>query len=146
MENIIKLGLIDDERLALDRLSYFISGNPGFKVQFAEINPNEGLRLASQHQCDILITDIQMQNLNGLLISEQMEELGIPVIICSAHEEFALPSINVSVAGYLLKPVNALDIKKLLEKIAKKLNLLKDSTQEKSKDYFLVEDHQGNRF
>ncbi|WP_339707695.1 LytTR family DNA-binding domain-containing protein [Algoriphagus aquimarinus] len=141
MKNPIKLGLIDDESLALDRLIYFISGIPGYQVEFAETNPLDGLRLASQKICDILITDVQMEKLNGLLISEQMEELGVPVIICSAYEEFALPSINLSVAGYLVKPVNAWGLNKLLEKVSRKLNLVKETAQEKSKDYFLVEDY-----
>lgn len=141
MKDIIKLGLIDDEALALERLKYFISGIPGYVVEFAETNPLEGLRLASHKACDILLTDVQMENLNGLLISEQMEELGVPVIICSAYEEFALPSINLSVAGYLVKPVNAWYLKKVLEKVSKKLNILKESGKEAPKDYFLVEDY-----
>ena len=141
MKNPIKLGLIDDESLALKRLRYFISGIPGYQVEFAETNPKEGLRLASHKVCDILITDVQMEGINGLIISEAMEELGVPVIICSVHEEFALASINLSVAGYLLKPVNALSLKKILEKVSRKVNLLKDIGLEKSKDYFLVGDH-----
>jgi len=141
MQNQIKLGLIDDEPLALDRLSYFISGIPGYVVVFAVTDPMEGLRLASSKLCDILITDVQMERLNGLLISEKMEELGVPVIICSAHQEFALPSINVSVAAYLLKPVNALDLKKILEKVARKMHLGKQTASESQKDYLLVEDY-----
>ncbi|HSF55911.1 MAG TPA: response regulator, partial [Algoriphagus sp.] len=141
MQDQIKLGLIDDEPLALDRLRYFISGIPGYEVEFAVTNPIEGLRLASLKVCDILITDVQMEKLNGLLISEQMEELGVPVIICSAHQEFALPSINVSVAAYLLKPVNALDLKKVLEKVSRKMNIGKLAAFEIQRDYLLVEDY-----
>lgn len=141
MQDQIKLGLIDDELLALDRLRYFISGIPGYEVVFAVTNPMEGLRLASLKVCDILITDVQMEKLNGLLISEQMEELGVPVIICSAHQEFALPSINVSVAAYLLKPVNALDLKKVLEKVSRKMHLAKQAAIETQRDYLLVEDY-----
>lgn len=140
MQNQIKLGLIDDEPLALERLSYFISGIPGYEAVFAVTNPIEGLRLASLNACDILITDVQMEKLNGLLISEKMEELGVPVIICSAHQEFALPSINVSVAAYLLKPVNVLDLKKTLEKVSRKMNIAKQITFEAQRDYLLVED------
>ena len=141
MKDQIKLGLIDDEPLALDRLSYFISGIPGYEVTFAVTNPVEGLRLATMRTCDILITDVQMEKLNGLLISEQMEELGVPVIICSAHQEFALPSINLSVAAYLVKPVNAWNLKKTLEKVSKRMLLSKQTAQESPKDYFLVEDY-----
>lgn len=141
MQDQIKLGLIDDELLALDRLRYFISGIPGYDVVFAVTNPMEGLRLASLKVCDILITDVQMEKLNGLLISEQMEELGVPVIICSAHQEFALPSINVSVAAYLLKPVNALDLKKVLEKVSRKMHLARQTAIETQRDYLLVEDY-----
>ena len=140
MRHPIKLGLIDDEALALERLSYFISGIPGYKVEFAVTDPHEGLRLASEKVCDILITDVQMQALNGLIISEQMEELGIPVIICSAYKKFALPSIDISVAAYILKPVvDVLSLKRKLEKVARKINQ-EVPLPEPVRDYFLVED------
>ncbi|MBN7813095.1 response regulator transcription factor [Algoriphagus sp. H41] len=141
MRHPIKLGLIDDEVLALERLSYFISGIPGYKVEFAVTDPHEGLRLATEKTCDILITDVQMQALNGLLISERMEELGIPVIICSAYKKFALPSIDISVAAYILKPVvDVLSLKRKLEKVARKITS-EAVLPEPVRDYFLVEDY-----
>lgn len=141
MRNPIKLGLIDDEFLALERLSYFISGIPGYQVEFAVTDPLEGLRLASGRACDILITDVQMQALNGLLILERMEELGVPVIICSAYKKFALPSIDASVAAYILKPiVDVLSLKSKLEKVARKINN-EAIPPEPVRDYFLVEDY-----
>jgi DNA-binding LytR/AlgR family response regulator len=141
MRHPIKLGLIDDEVLALERLSYFISGIPGYKVEFAVTDPHEGLRLASEKTCDILITDVQMQALNGLIISERMEELGIPVIICSAYKKFALPSIDISVAAYIVKPiVDVLSLKSKLEKVARKIQH-NVAPPEPVRDYFLVEDY-----
>lgn len=141
MQEFIKIGLIDDEALAIKRLQNCIDGIPGYQVVFAETNPLIGLRLATQRVCDILITDIQMGKLNGLLICEQMEEIGLPVIICSAFQEYALPSISVSVSGYLLKPVELLALKRTLEKVTQKMDSYNRMKKNYPMDYLFVEDY-----
>lgn len=140
MEKIIRIGLIDDEPLALTRLEGFIAGIPGYEVVFMETDPIAGLHKALREMCDLLITDIQMGQINGLLICEQMEEIGMPVIICSAHEEYALQSIEVSVSGYLVKPVKILTLKQTLEKVAKKMDGYSQRKKEAQKHFLLVED------
>lgn len=141
MKDLIKIGLIDDEPLALDRLKAHISGIPGYSVAFAETNPEKGLLLATQELCEILITDIQMGSLNGLLICEKMEEIGIPVMICTAYEEYALPSISVSVSAYLIKPIDFMELKRALSKISQKLDQHNQLRKEMQKEYMLVIDY-----
>ncbi|MFL0681986.1 MAG: LytR/AlgR family response regulator transcription factor [Algoriphagus aquaeductus] len=140
MERRIRIGLIDDEPLALTRLEGFIDGIPGYEVVFMETDPVAGLHKALREMCDVLITDIQMGQINGLLICEQMEEIGMPVIICSAHEEYALQSIEVSVSGYLVKPVKILTLKQTLEKVTKKMDGYLQRKKEAQKHFLLVED------
>lgn len=140
MEKKIRIGLIDDEPLALVRLEGFIAGIPGYEVVFMESDPMIGLHKALREECDVLITDIQMGKINGLLICEQMEEIGMPVIICSAHEEYALQSIEVSVSGYLVKPVKILSLKQTLEKVAKRLDGYLQRKKDSQKHFLLVED------
>lgn len=141
MKIITRLGLIDDEPLALVRLQSLISSIPGYEVSFSEVNPEEGMRLAVKSACDILITDMQMENLHGLLILEQMEQLGIPVIVCSGHSEFGVGSLNLSAVGYLIKPVDILVLKNVLEKAKEKMEFLSRKANKTEKDYFLVEDY-----
>lgn len=135
---LIKIGLIDDEPLALDLLNQVMKGIPGYQVVFSETDPCEGLKLARQKACEVLITDIQMEKLNGLIISEEMEMLDLPVIICSAYKEYAIPGINISVSGYLLKPVEVLDLKRALTKASKKLTVLRQRTTEEKCDSILL--------
>lgn len=120
MKSLVKLGLIDDEFFELENLKGLLKGIPGYKVSFAVTDPKEGIKLARNFECDILMTDIEMDKLNGLIISEEMEKIGIPVIVCSAYEKYALDSINLSVAGYLVKPVKTLPLKDLLNKVKSK--------------------------
>lgn len=135
---LIKLGLIDDEQLQLDYLNQIIKGIPGFQISFSVTDPIEGFRLAKQKACDILITDIEMERLNGLIISEEMETLEMPVIICSAFKDYAIPGINLSVSGYLLKPVQILDLNRALLRASKKLMARKQRIVEESWDFVLL--------
>lgn len=143
---LIKLGLIDDESLALDYLNQIIKGIPGYQISFSVTDPIEGFRLAKQKACDILITDIEMEQLNGLIISEEMETLEMPVIIYSAHKDYAIPGINISVSGYLLKPVPVLDLRRALLKASKKMFARRQRLVEESWDFVLLgeEGHFGH--
>ncbi|WP_026969647.1 LytR/AlgR family response regulator transcription factor [Algoriphagus terrigena] len=141
MLQIIKIGLIDDEPLQLDYLNGILNGIPGYQVVFSEVDPFIGLKLARQKVCEVLITDIQMEKLNGLIISEEMEELEMPVIVCTAYKEYAIESINVSVLGYLVKPPEVLDLKKLLGKARKKISDWRERAAVENRDFiFLNED------
>lgn len=140
MKTEIKLGLIDDEPLALDNLKGLINGIPGYEIAFAVTDPTEGVKLARNKYCDILMTDIEMDRLNGLIISEEMEDLGTPVIICSAYEAYAIPSINISVSGYLLKPVQILDLKHILSKVSQKIQPKNQVTKEKELDFIMIKE------
>jgi two-component system LytT family response regulator len=142
----IKIGLIDDELPSLTRLQKYIAGMPGFNVVFSETNPKQGLHLAVRNTCDILITDIQMGSVNGLVICEQMEQIGLPVIVCSVHEEFAIPSISYSVSAYLLKPVRFDILKETLDKVARKMGERNLSDESLTRDYIIVEDFESFGF
>src|SRR5690606_11305211 len=119
MENPIKLGLIDDEQYALDQLEKKIRSIPGFNIAFAVTDPLLGYARVIKGDCDVLITDIEMETFNGILISKELEALNIPVIICSAYKEFTLEGIKASVLDYILKPASSLELLSALRKASK---------------------------
>ncbi|MDP3442606.1 MAG: LytTR family DNA-binding domain-containing protein [Ignavibacteria bacterium] len=141
MQPPIKIGLIDDEQLSLDLLNKVMKGIPGYQVVFSESDPLEGLKLARQKTCEVLITDIQMEKLNGLIISEEMEILDLPVIIYTAYKDYAISGINTSVSGYLLKPVEVLDLKRALTKASKKLPLYRQRLIEEKSNFVLLHEN-----
>jgi len=74
---------------------------------------------------DIVITDIRMPFMDGLelckVLKEQMPWIGI--IVLSGYDEFeyARQCIQLGVREYLLKPINASDLREVLDKVSAQL-------------------------
>src|SRR5512139_653046 len=84
------------------------------------------LPLLQATQPDLLITDIKMPFMDGLelckIVREQMPR--VKIVILSGHDEFeyAQKAINLGVTEYLLKPVTAQDLHKVLHRIAAQID------------------------
>jgi len=69
----------------------------------------EGLEAFSKQSFDLIITDINMINMNGLEMIEAIKKINsqIPVFILSAHDdsEYLMESINLDIDAYIQKPL-----------------------------------------
>ena len=100
-------------------------------------NGKEGLRtyLTNQNNIDIIVSDINMPELNGIDMVKKIRDIkdDVPIIFATAHSDsdFLIEAIKLRVKEYVVKP---LDIRKLLiyiEDIAKSLELEKLLKQQK---------------
>lgn len=100
-----------------------------FKSVKIASNGKEALRtyLENQDDIDIIVSDINMPELNGIEMIKKIREIkdNVPAIFTTAHSdsEFLIEAIKLRVKEYIVKP---LDIKKLIfiiEDIAKSLEL-----------------------
>lgn len=70
---------------------------------------SEGLMMFSQDRFDLVITDIEMPELNGLEMSKKIKEIDpqIPIIVISAYSNssYLIEAINISINYYVLKPI-----------------------------------------
>jgi len=68
---------------------------------------------------DVLFLDIHMPGLSGIEALRRLESIADapPVIIVSAHEDYALAAFEHAAVDYLLKPVNGARLAKTLERI-----------------------------
>jgi two-component system response regulator YesN len=85
----------------------------------------DGLEAIRKFEPDIVFTDLKMPRMNGLdMLFDSKEEYGYEAVIISGYGEFeyARKALLVSVADYLLKPVDRNQLKKVLEKLVEKLN------------------------
>ena len=112
----IKVGMIDDDPDGLNVLKYWIEMTEFFDVAFAETDPIKGLELLKNRSADILITDIIMDKMNGLQLASMVESLGIPVIICSAHDKYGYEGFKVNAIDFVKKPVNYAELITALNK------------------------------
>jgi two-component system response regulator YesN len=84
------------------------------------------LPLLQAAQPDLLITDIKMPFMDGLelckIVRERMPR--VKIVILSGHDEFeyAQKAISLGVTEYLLKPVTAQDLHRVLQRIAAQID------------------------
>ena len=112
----IKILYVEDEKSLRDITLNILEGFT--KHQYVATNGHEGFELFKKHQddIDIIITDVNMPQMNGLDMVKMIKKINpnIPIIVATAfsNTEYLLEAINIGVDKYVLKPV---DIKKLLQ-------------------------------
>ncbi|MGB5919468.1 EAL domain-containing response regulator [Arcobacter sp.] len=92
--------------------------------QFVAENGLEGLELFKKHEeeIDLIITDVNMPQMNGLDMIKEIKKINpnIPIIVATAfsNTEYLLEAIDIGVDKYILKPI---DMKKLLQVMSQSL-------------------------
>ncbi|MCB0819430.1 MAG: response regulator transcription factor [Bacteroidetes bacterium] len=109
--------IIEDESAAARRLERMVS----------EMEPNLNLcgscesiesavgYLNENSAPDLIFMDIQLADGNSFRIFEKVE-IKSPVIFTTAYDEYALKAFKVNSVDYLLKPVNAAELRQALDK------------------------------
>jgi len=88
---------------------------------------NIALEKFKNNKYDIIFTDINMPNLDGISFIKKIREENelTPVIILSAYDDktYMLESIEAGIDGYLIKPMPLQKLFKVLQKIVAKMNV-----------------------
>ncbi|MDF2837117.1 MAG: hypothetical protein K0Q63_2757 [Paenibacillus sp.] len=105
---MLKVVVVDDEILVRVGLKTFVPWSEhGFRLVGEAANGREALELIRREGCEILLTDIQMPEMDGLTLLENIraEQLEMHIIIMSNHEEFnyVRKALQLGAADYLLK-------------------------------------------
>ena len=94
-------------------------------------NGQEGLDAYKKREFDIIISDIQMPIKDGLEMSKDIKELNIDqeIIITSAYSDAShfLNSITVGINGYIIKPIDYVQMNQEIYKSAKKVAQAKEN-------------------
>lgn len=122
-----KILLVEDETVIRHGLGELIRQSTSqFKVTGEAANGVEALEYLSRDIPDLMITDIQMREMDGLTLVSKVKEIypGLPVVIISGYGEFeyARKAIKYKVSNYLLKPIERLELASILETIRLQLD------------------------
>jgi DNA-binding response OmpR family regulator len=104
--------VVDNERELLDLLELHLTES-GMRVSKAD-SGRKALDLLHQHQFDLVILDILMDELDGFAVLEQLrqEEMKMPVILLSAkHElESKVHGLGLGADDYVTKPFSPAEL------------------------------------
>lgn len=120
--------IVDDEQHARIVLMNLLSG----KFDFIEVvgeaaNLPEAIELINKTDPNIVFLDIEMPKFSGLRIAEFIgKERNFEIIFVTAYDHYAINAFKVSAFDYLLKPVQADDLKVTLERLKERLTYKAD--------------------
>ncbi len=108
----IKALIIDDEALSADMLAYLIEKNiPAITHLKRTTSVFEGLQLIELFKPDIIFLDVQMPFLSGFELLAKLPAHPFSVVFTTAYNKYAIKAIRFSALDYLLKPIDADELK-----------------------------------
>jgi two-component system, LytTR family, response regulator len=120
---MVKVLIIDDEPLATEIVSEYLSDFPQFEILGVCHNGFEGLKAIQEMKPDLIFLDVQMPKLNGFELLELLDEPPA-VIFTTAFDEYAMKAFDTHAIDYLLKPFSKSRFAKATEKFLQSGHLL----------------------
>jgi len=120
---MIRSVIIDDEQHCTGALLNDLQQNcPEVVVADVCHSAKEGILSIKKHNPDLVFLDVEMPWMNGFEMLEVLGDIHFSIIFTTAHDEFAAKAFRISAVDYLLKPIDANDLKVAVKKVEKKMN------------------------
>jgi two-component system LytT family response regulator len=113
---LLRAFVVDDERLAIDRLVRLLEQTGRVTVVGTATDPEVAIGLLQNAGIDVLFLDIQMPVMNGFQLLERMNR-EFRVIFTTAFDHYALDAFAVNSIDYLLKPIEPERLARALDKL-----------------------------
>ncbi|MCR8634350.1 response regulator transcription factor [Paenibacillus radicis (ex Xue et al. 2023)] len=138
----IKMLIVDDEPIICRGLRETIPWDSiGVEVVGEAADGAEALELIKRQPVDLVLTDINMDGMDGLVLSKTLRERHseIRIIILSGYDDFeyARQAIRIGVEDYLLKPVNVDELMGMVQRIGGELEQEANQRKEAVRDCWL---------
>ena len=131
----LKLLYVEDDTMARETTLKLL--NNLFDTIVVAVDGEDGLEKFKNESFDIVLSDINMPNLNGLEMLEHIRNIdeNIFVLLLSAHNDsqYFLQAIELNIDGYILKPLVYEQLFKALLKIVENIKL-RESVKNYQKD------------
>ena len=107
-ERMMRIGMEKEVRKALPDASIFVASNG-----------NEALEIFDKVEIALVFLDIEMPGENGLEVAKRIREQAptVNIIMTTAYPNYAVKAYKMHIGGYLMKPVDADDIREELENL-----------------------------
>lgn len=105
---------------------------------------SDALRVLRKTDIDILFLDISMPGKSGLDLLDLIPELSCEIIFTTAYSEHAIKAFKYSTSGYLVKPIDEIELSNTVNKTLKRVTQKKQiqSLNKRSKQEQLAIAHQ----
>ena len=115
-KSLLRVYLVDDESLALKRLTRLLRQTRRADIVGSTVIPDEAVKFLSQNAVDAVFLDIQMPGMTGFELLQKLPKEPA-VVFTTAYDRFALEAFEVNSIDYLLKPIELDRLEKALTKV-----------------------------
>lgn len=108
--------VVDDERVARNRLKRMLARIDGVKVVGEASNGEEALENVAVLEPELIFLDIRMPEMDGLELARRLPDHA-RVVFTTAYDEYAVQAFEASAVDYLLKPIEAERLAAAVDKV-----------------------------
>lgn len=114
----INIAIVDDHNVVREGIKQLLEIDGDIKVIGEARDGIECLQMLEEIIPDVLLLDINMPNMNGLQVLDNIKksDIKVKVLILTIHNEveYLIKAVNIGVDGYVLKDSDSSDLKKAI--------------------------------
>ncbi|PKP53325.1 MAG: DNA-binding response regulator [Bacteroidetes bacterium HGW-Bacteroidetes-1] len=120
---MIRTIIIDDEESSRYVIRYIIEGNcPDIEIVGEADGVSSGIKLINETSPELVLLDIQLSDGTGFDLLRQLDMVKFKLIFITAYERYAIDAFKFSALNYLLKPVDAHELRESLAMAIKSID------------------------
>ena len=154
---MIKSIIIDDEQPCIDTLkSDIFKYCNNIEICASCLSAKEGILAIKKYHPRLIFLDVEMPWMNGFEMLEMLDHIDFCIIFTTAYDKFAAKAFRISAVDYLLKPIDANDLKIAVQKAEEKImsstgavniqNLLQNIRQPAQQQKIALPNREGYEF
>ncbi|RDZ27442.1 LytR/AlgR family response regulator transcription factor [Lysobacter silvisoli] len=117
MNRPLRAIVVDDEPMALARLSRLLHEHGGVEVLAECADGASALAALRSHRLDAAFLDIHMPGIDGLQVSADVAAGNTCIVYVTAHSEHAVRAFETDAVDYLLKPFTTRRLRATIERL-----------------------------
>ena len=119
---MIRLILAEDQAMLLDAFEALLGLEEDIQIVGRAADGQQALQLATTLRPDVIITDIEMPNMTGIELAEQVREQGLPsrvmIVTTFGRAGYLRRALQAGVRGYMLKDAPITQLADAIRKVA----------------------------
>ena len=120
--NAIRTLVVDDEKLARDRLAGFLAKVENVELIGQARDGVEALVMIEKDRPDLVFLDVQMPGMDGFEVLKALRAPTPHVIFATAYDEYAIRAFEVGAVDYLLKPFSRTRVSEAVGRVRARLD------------------------
>ena len=125
---MLRVVLVDDEKLSLDELSFILSKNSEIEIIGKYVDPLAALEFIKKSKPEIVFLDIEMPQIDGFTLAKEISKMDFPVsiVFATVFDKYAIKAFEMNAIDYVLKPFSEARLELTMDKINERYNCNKN--------------------